>query len=178
MKLIVGALLGIVLVFTTGAAAGVNGKFPLHNSPRTLPLIEFTNEMGKAFKLSDWKGKIVLLNVWATWCPPCRKEMPTLDRLQMELGGDHFAVVALSIDRSGAAVVRKFYDKIDIENLAIYVDPTMKTQRQLKLFGLPGTLLLGPRGKELGRLLGPAEWDAPEMVSYLKEIIRKTLDKK
>lgn len=178
MKFFSAVLLGVVLGFTTGAVAGGRDKFPLHKSPRDVQLIEFTDEAGEAFKLSDWKGRVVLLNVWATWCPPCRKEMPTLDKLQAELGGDQFAVVALSVDRSGAPVVRKFYEKIDIKNLKIYVDPTMKTQRQLKLFGLPGTLLLGPDGKELGRLLGPAEWDTPEMLSQFRNIIRQTLDEK
>lgn len=178
MKFITAALLGAALVFTTNAVASVWDKFPLHKAPRDVPLVEFVDETGKPFKLSDWEGKIVLLNVWATWCPPCRKEMPTLDRLQAKLGGDHFAVVALSIDRSGVPVVRKFYEKIDIKNLKIYVDPTMKTQRQLKLFGLPGTLLLGPDGKELGRLLGPAEYDTPEMVSQFRDMIRTASDEK
>ncbi len=178
MNSITTALLGVALIFTSEVQAGAKNKFPLHKSPRDVAPIEFVDAAGRKLTLSHWRGKIVLLNVWATWCPPCRLEMPTLDRLQAKLGGDRFEVVALSIDRSGASVVRKFYDQIDVRRLTLYIDPTMRAQRQLKLFGLPGTLLLGPDGKELGRLLGPAEWDTPELLSQFKDIISKTFDGK
>jgi hypothetical protein len=99
--------------------------------------------------------------------------MPTLDRLQGLLGGDRFDVVALSIDRAGVGVVRRFYDQIGVEHLAIFIDETGRTARDLKVFGLPATIILGPDGRELGRLVGPAEWDTPEMIDVFKTLVAK-----
>jgi len=111
------------------------------------------------------------VNVWATWCVPCREEMPTLDALQAELGGDDFEVVALSIDRAGSQIVRRFYDEIGVTNLNMYVDQTMLSMTALRTVGLPTTILIDAQGRELGRLVGPAEWDDPEMVSFLRSFI-------
>jgi hypothetical protein len=94
--------------------------------------------------------------------------MPTLDRLQAELGGPAFAVVALSIDSKGLPAVRKFYREIGLQTLPIYVDPSGTAQRGLRVFGIPTTLLLDPDGSEIGRLAGPAEWDSPEMVAFIR----------
>jgi len=100
--------------------------------------------------------------------------MPTLDRLQAKLGGPGFEVVALSIDRAGPTAVRKFYEEIGIKSLAIYIDGSGKATRTLKVVGLPTTLLIGADGREIGRLVGPSEWDAPEMVSFLRKHIKET----
>src|SRR3989304_1536989 len=97
------------------------GSLNLLREPRELPDVGFSDGDGQSVKLSSFRGKVVLLNVWATWCPPCRKEMPTLDRLQAKLGGARFEVVALSIDRGGPSVVRSFYDEIEITALRIYI---------------------------------------------------------
>ena len=121
-----------------------------------------------AHALSDFRGKVVLLNVWATWCAPCRKEMPALDRLQQTLGGAEFEVVALSIDGGGAAAVRRFYDEIGIRSLALYVDSTMAASGKLRTVGIPTTLLLDREGRERWRKTGPAEWDSPEIVESLR----------
>lgn len=163
---------GLMLLALTGAEATESGM-PLHQTPQPLPEIAFKDEQGTALTLSAWRGKLVVLNVWATWCGPCRKEMPTLDRLQGLLGGDRFEVVALSIDRAGAGVVRKFFDEIDIRNLKIFIDETGRASRDLKVLGLPATLLIGRDGRELGRLVGPAEWDAPEMIEFFETLIAK-----
>lgn len=149
-------------------------SFAIHDKPEPLPELKFVREDGSPLTLEDFRGKVVLLNIWATWCVPCRREMPTLDRLQDNLGGPDFVVVALSIDREGVAVVKKFYDEITIKNLKIYVDITGKATRTLKVIGLPTTLLIDKDGREIGRLIGPAEWDTPEMVSFLRKRITKS----
>jgi thiol-disulfide isomerase/thioredoxin len=172
LSLLLGALL------SAGVVSAEQSTMPLHERPQPLPPIAFTDESGRPLTLDDWRGKVVLLNVWATWCGPCRAEMPTLDRLQAELGGDRFEVVALSIDRAGVGVVRKFFDEIGIEHLRIFVDDTMKISRDLKIFGLPATLLIGPDGRELGRLIGPAEWDAPDMIAFFRTTITNDKQRK
>ncbi|CAN7492953.1 TlpA disulfide reductase family protein [Pararhizobium sp. LjRoot238] len=146
-------------------------NFVLHDTPAPVPELQFADGEGKPRSLADFRGKVVLLNVWATWCLPCRKEMPTLDRLQAELGGSAFEVVALSIDRGGADAVRKFYTEIGIQHLAIHVDASSQVAFALATAGLPTTLLFDAEGRELGRLIGPAEWDAPDMVAFLKTIV-------
>lgn len=114
---------------------------------------------------------MVLLNIWATWCVPCRREMSSLDRLQAILGGADFEVVALSMDRAGIEIVRKFYAEVGIRNLAIYINSSGKAARELGIIGLPATLLIDRAGQELGRLVGPAEWDEPEIVEFLRRTI-------
>jgi thiol-disulfide isomerase/thioredoxin len=121
--------------------------------------------------LADWRGKVVLLNLWATWCLPCRKEMPSLDRLQKEMGSDKFEVVAISVDRKGAAASKKFLDETQVERLALYVDATARLSSELRVVGLPATLLLDAQGREIGRLLGGAEWDSEDA----KRLIRSAL---
>jgi hypothetical protein len=97
--------------------------------------------------------------------------MPTLDALQATLGGDNFEVVALSIDRAGTPVVRKFYDEIGVKHLKTYLDKTMLSATALRAVGLPTTILIDRQGQELGRLVGPAEWDDPEMIAFLRGFI-------
>ena len=144
------------------AIAGDAAVLRMHASPRPLPEIAFVDGAGKPVTLAAFRGRTVLLNVWATWCPPCREEMPSLDRLQKALGGPAFEVVALSIDAGGAPVVKRFYDEIGIRSLAIYVDPGMRAAGQLATPGVPTTLLIDRAGRELGRHAGPAQWDSPE----------------
>lgn len=153
----------------TGADAG--SSFSMLDAPRPLPELRFLDGAGKETTLAAFRGKAVLLNLWATWCVPCREEMPTLDRLQAELGGPGFEVVALSIDRAGLDVVRKFYGEIGIRRLAMYIDGSGRATRELGVLGLPTTLLVDREGRELGRLIGPAAWDAPEMVAFLKSLL-------
>jgi thiol-disulfide isomerase/thioredoxin len=148
---------------------------PLHEEPQPLADLVFADESGEPRSLEDWHGKVLLLNVWATWCAPCRAEMPTLDRLQQRLGDKGFEVVALSVDRAGASTVRKFFDEIGVK-LAVFIDQDGVAIRALGLFGLPATLLIGPDGDELARLAGPAAWDTPEMISFLERIIERVLD--
>jgi len=155
------------------AADGPPQGFVVHDAPRALPEVSFRDADGDTVRLADFRGRTVLLNVWATWCTPCREEMPTLDRLQAELGGPDFAVVALSIDRAGADVVGAFFDEIGIEHLAIHVDASGRASRQLSVVGLPSTLLLDAEGREVGRLVGPAAWNAPAMIRFLRDRIAR-----
>jgi thiol-disulfide isomerase/thioredoxin len=146
-------------------------NFVLHAAPKPIPAVSFDDDQGRRRSLADFRGKVVLLNIWATWCPPCRREMPSLDRLQSTLGGPDFEVAALSIDRAGIDVVRKFYAEVGIRNLAVYIDTSGKAPRELGTVGVPSTLLIDREGRELGRLAGPAEWDASEIVAFLSCII-------
>ena len=148
-------------------------NFIVPDPPKPLPAIVFADGEGKTGSLADLRGKFVLLNIWATWCVPCRKEMPTLDRLQPKLGGPDFEVIALSIDRGGADAVRKFYAQIGIRNLAITLDAKGEAPFKLGTVGVPTTLLINREGQEIGRLIGAAEWDSPEMVEFLSSKIGK-----
>ncbi len=153
------------------ALAGPQG-FTVHDAPQDMPEVRFLTEDGSRKTLADFRGKVVLLNIWATWCPPCVQEMPTLDALQADLGSAKFEVVTLSIDTGGVPVVRQFYDRVGIRNLGLYVDPTMLTFTNLRVVGLPTTLILGPDGRELARLIGPASWNDPGMKAFLKTYIK------
>ena len=167
---------GLFFAGTTIAATQPLPKnFILHEAPKPIASIAFEDDQGRPRSLAEFRGKIVLLNIWATWCGPCRREMPSLDRLQGLLGGADFEVVALSIDRAGLDPVRKFYKDVGIRNLAIYIDRSGKATRDLGTVGVPATLLIERDGRELGRLVGPAEWDEPDIVRFLKRFIeRKT----
>ncbi len=136
--------------------------------PRAVPEIRFQDGQGDDLTLADFRSRVILLNVWATWCVPCRKEMPTLDRLQGRLGGKEFLVMALSIDREGVAAVKHFYQEFGVENLAIYVDPSGRGSRALAIPGVPTTLLIDREGREVARKMGAAEWDSPEIVSLVE----------
>jgi len=145
-----------------GPNKGAMTAFVIKKEPEALPAVAFTDGAGKPMTLGDLKGRIVLLNLWATWCAPCRKEMPALERLQKELGSDRFEVVALSVDRGGIEASKKFLDQIKVSALKLYVDGTGRASSTLKAVGLPTTLLLDKEGREIGRLVGPAEWDSED----------------
>ncbi|MGI9387040.1 MAG: TlpA family protein disulfide reductase, partial [Methyloligellaceae bacterium] len=157
-----------------GLNKGELAAFVIHKAPRDIADVTFVDRSNRSLKLTEWKGKIVLLNLWATWCAPCRKEMPGLDALQAQLGGDQFDVVALSIDRDGLEKAGKFLKKISVKSLALYNDGTAKAGVKLKAFGMPTTLLLNRQGEEIGRLTGPAEWHSEDAVRLIEAAIAKT----
>jgi thiol-disulfide isomerase/thioredoxin len=142
-------------------------------TPKPIPPLSFAKGDGQTTRLADFHGRVVLLNIWATWCVPCRKEMPTLDRLQSNLGGKDFEVVALSIDRRGREVVEPFYEELGLHALGIYLDQSGDAPHKLNTVGVPTTLLIDRDGREVARKVGPAEWDSPEMIA----VIRDTLDR-
>jgi thiol-disulfide isomerase/thioredoxin len=158
---------------STGSASGNQLELSVFDQPHALPEVRFQDDQGRDLTVGDFRGRVVVLNVWATWCVPCRKEMPTLDRLQARLGGKDFLVLALSIDRKGVEAVRGFYQEVGVENLAIYVDPSGKGSHALAIPGVPTTLLIDREGREVARKMGEAKWDSPEMVSLVE---RTTMD--
>lgn len=151
------------------------GAFSVHEEPKPIPELRFVNGESQEMSLEDFQGKTVLLNIWATWCVPCRKEMPALDRLQAKLGSPDFEVVPLSIDRAGLPAVEAFYQELALEVLGIYVDQSASAAYELGAVGLPTTLLVNPEAQELGRLVGPAEWDSPEMVALLRRRLQSIM---
>ncbi|MFQ5755468.1 MAG: TlpA disulfide reductase family protein [Acidiferrobacterales bacterium] len=144
-------------------------RFKLLEEPRSLKDFKFVDGEWKPASLADFQGKTVLLNIWATWCGPCREEMPTLDWLQASMGGPDFEVIALSIDQGGIAVVNDFYRELGLKALRVFVDPSGMAPGALNVLGLPTTLLIDRAGREVGRYVGPAEWDSPEMISVIRQ---------
>lgn len=139
------------------------------DAPQAIPAtIPFETVDGRTLSVTDFKGRYVLLNVWATWCPPCVKELPSLDRLQAENGSSTFEVVALSIDRQGREVIEPFYTRTGIKHLAIYLDRNATSMSALRITGLPTTVLLDPAGREIARWAGAREWDHPGTVSEIE----------
>jgi thiol-disulfide isomerase/thioredoxin len=161
------------LIAGPAAAQEPPKNFVLLDEPKAVAAINFKDGEGRARNLADFKGKVALLNIWATWCVPCRKEMPALDRLQASLGGSDFEVVPVSIDRGGRDTVAKFYAETDIRNLAMYIDASGQAVRTVGTVGLPTTLIINRGGYEIDRVIGPVEWDAPEIAEFLKRNIAK-----
>lgn len=139
--------------------------------PRGLPDIVFADAEGRAVRLFDYQGKFVLLNVWATWCKPCREEMPSLDRLQARLGGPEFEVVAMSIDRDGLPAVKDFYRRFDIKRLRIYLDEADQATSRVGVIAIPTTLLIDPRNRAIAISFGAAAWDSPDMIAAIQSYL-------
>ena len=171
--LVLGAGAVAVYVSLHDAAKKNEFDFRAHAAPRAMPELIFEDGKGTRRTVADFRNRVVLLNVWATWCVPCREEMPALDRLQQKLGGPRFEVVALSIDTGGAAAVKKFYDEIGIRSLAVYVDPASRAMAALGLVGIPTTVLIDPKGNEIGRRTGPAEWDGEDAVRMIERHLKE-----
>jgi len=153
----------------SGVAAGDRAlRIERAATPRPLPELRFVDGAGAPRALADFRGRVILLNVWATWCVPCREEMPALDRLQAALGGPDFEVVPLSIDRGGVFVVKGFYEELDLRALQIYVDQSGEALTKLGAVGIPWTLLVDRDGRELWRVVGSAEWDKPAALNRIR----------
>lgn len=129
--------------------------------------IAFANMDGPDARLADFAGTPVLLNLWATWCAPCRAEMPSLSRLQDTMGAD-LKVVTLAAGRNPPPAVSKFFEEIGVSNLPRYLDPKQEVPRAMGVFGLPVSILIGADGREIGRLIGDAEWDNPEAIALIR----------
>jgi thiol-disulfide isomerase/thioredoxin len=136
-----------------------------------LPDIEFLDMQDKPARLSDFRGRVVVLNLWATWCAPCREEMPSLDRLQQAFADEPVTVLALSVDRAGPERVRQFLEEIGVRHLAVYRDPKMRATRALRVPGLPATILVDRQGREVGRHLGIAEWDSDGVQAAIRGLL-------
>lgn len=143
-------------------------KFTRHAEPQVVPDIAFDDADGRPVRLSDWRGQLVLLNIWATWCAPCKAELPSLDRLQAKLGGKGFTVLALSTDRGGPKAPAQFFSREGITHLKVFNDKTGEAAIRMKEPGLPLSIVLNEEGQEIARLFGPTEWDSPEMIAQLE----------
>lgn len=155
-------------------AVGAMENFTLSPELPPAPAITFRDEKGEKHSLAEFADKVVLINFWATWCGPCRREMADLDQLQQQIGGPEFSVLAISSDRKGMAVVKEFYGENKIRHLDAWIDKTTKAQRAFRAYGLPTSVLVDGRGREVGRLVGPAEWASDEAVSLIKAVIADT----
>ncbi len=156
-------------------AVGQLAAFQVSEDPKPVPEIAFADGEGNALKISDWRGRTVLLNLWATWCAPCRHEMPALDALQERLGGPDFEMVAVSVDRGEPDKPKAFFEEIGIESLNFYADGTTDIFTELKqaglAFGMPSTVLIDKNGCTLGVLNGPAEWASPDAFDLIATAI-------
>lgn len=150
-------------------AAGVRPLAP--SGPKPLPDFTFTDAEGKPHSVADFAGKGLLINLWATWCPPCVAEMPALDRAQAALADEDILVLALSSDRGGKAQVEAFYQARDIRRLGLWLDPRGAASRALGARGLPTSVIVDRQGREMARLEGDAAWDAPAMLADIRRLV-------
>ena len=167
----IGTVKEVAISPLRGLNKGAMAAFLVRPKPMDLPDITLATADGGAKPLADWKGKVVLFNIWATWCVPCREEMPALDRLQTELGGDKFEVVAVNIDKGGPEKARAFLQETGATSLALYTDPGGKLFASLRTVDMPTTILIDEAGKEIGRLVGPADWASPEAKQLIEAAI-------
>ena len=134
--------------------------------------LAFQDASGVTRNLAEFRGRVVLINLWATWCAPCITEMPALDRLQARRGGPEFEIVAIALDRQGERLVRPFFDNLALRKLALYLDPSNAASRVFDAKGLPISIFLDRDGREIGRVLGAAEWDSREFDTILSAALR------
>lgn len=146
-------------------------KLALHVEGEKLPVFSLLDMEDGEHSMDEFKGKYVVLNFWATWCAPCREEMPGLNTLQQELGGENFEVVLIAAGRNAKPAIAKFFDKAGIDTLQTLRDPTQGFTNLMGVFGLPATLILSPEGLEIARMRGDAEWHSPEALAFLKAMI-------
>jgi thiol-disulfide isomerase/thioredoxin len=163
----VGAMLvGVSIAF----AQEPPRNFIMHETPEPGAAVRFEDDYGQPRSLDDFRSKIVLLNVWATWCAPCIKEIPALDRLAAALNGTEFAVVAVSVDRKGIDAVRKVFAQLDVQKLPIYIDRSGQALRTVRAIGLPTSLFVDREGREFGRAVGPVEWDGAATIAFFRDV--------
>jgi thiol-disulfide isomerase/thioredoxin len=145
--------------------------FRLHSAPLPLLSPPFQDDSGQRLTLADFTGRVILLNIWATWCPPCRTEMPALDALQTRLGSADFTVIALSVDGDGIAAASQFYQANDIRALGLYWGDDLRVQLALGIRGLPTSLLIDSTGAEISRVSGPEDWASEDALDQLSGLI-------
>lgn len=166
------------LLVRDGGAGGAPSEFArdffalqILKKPRPLPPIAFSDAAGHRLSLVDFRGRAVLLNLWATWCVPCRKEMPALDRLEAKLGGPGFIVVPLAIDGAEASAVARFYRAVGVKRLATYLAGSRDLSSRLGVPGVPTSFLIDPEGREVARKIGPADWDSAQMIALVRRYL-------
>ena len=158
--------------FARGEVAAVS----MAKSPLMVPNLAFQDASGKPLTLENWRGRTVVVNLWATWCVPCRQEMPALEALEKKLGGQGFEVVTINIDTRDAEKPKAWLKEVGISGLKYYADPNAKTFQDLKAvgraFGMPTTLLIDQKGCEIGTIAGPAEWASDDAVKLIEAALK------
>ena len=156
-----------------GLREGDMRKLIFHNAPQSVSNAAFilADDAGKS-TLADWQGKWVLLNFWATWCAPCRHEMPMLSELQAEFGGENFEVLTIATGRNNPKAIKKFFAEIEVDNLPRHQDPKQSLAAQMAIFGLPITVLLDPEGKEVARMRGDADWSSDSAKAIIAALVK------
>ncbi|MEJ6390998.1 TlpA family protein disulfide reductase [Gymnodinialimonas ulvae] len=176
--LITAAYLALGLGANTTAAQDLDGLLTgemrglvVHGTPVAASDLPFLADADTEATLADYAGQHVVLNFWATWCAPCREEMPSLQALQHQLGGDEFQVVTLATGRNPPQAIQRFFDEEGITDLPQYRDINQQIAREMGVFGLPITVILDPSGQEIARLRGDAHWDSPEAIAIIETLI-------
>ncbi len=169
-----GGTLLAALPARQGFAATPHGLNRLRERESTLPPITFTDAEGKDYTQAEFRGRALVVNLWATWCPPCVAEMPALDRAAAALAADGILVLPLSSDRGGAAVVQAFYERTGVRHLRVWLDPRGAAARAMGARGLPTTVIIDRAGVERARLEGDAAWDAPPFLAAIRRLAGPT----
>jgi thiol-disulfide isomerase/thioredoxin len=146
-------------------------KLIFHSAPIASSDQVFKSEDGEEMTLADYEGKFIVLNFWATWCAPCRKEMPHLSALQNELGGDEMEVVTIATGRNPLPGMQRFFAEIGVENLPLHTDARQSLSRSLGVLGLPATLILDPQGNEIARMQGDADWSSDSALAVMRALL-------
>ncbi|MGB3243792.1 MAG: TlpA disulfide reductase family protein [Sulfitobacter sp.] len=155
-----------------GLRAGDMKKLVIHESPvATSDAAFILEDDGGQGTLADYRGKYILLNFWATWCAPCRKEMPQINALQKEFGGDDFEVLTIASGRNSPEGIKRFFAEAGVDSLPRHQDPKQALASQMGIFGLPITVIIDPEGREIARLRGDAEWDSDSARAIIKALI-------
>lgn len=154
-------------------AAREAGLAKLTDGVETVPDVQFTDGTGKQVSLADWKGKALLVNFWATWCAPCREEMPSLDALAEQKGGDDFEVLTIASGRNPPPAIRKFMDETGVKNLPVLTDERMALARAMGVMAMPVTILIDADGNEVGRMIGEADWSSPAALALVDQLRAK-----
>lgn len=177
------ALLYAALILGANAAFGLDPatldalkvgemkRLAVHDAPKPVSEAEFTDREGAIHSLADWRGKVVLLNFWSVSCVPCREEMPALNRLEEELGGDDFAVVPIAFGYNHPGGLARFLREHEVSALPVLLDPTRALSSQMGVVAPPVTMLLDREGREVARYIGGADWASPEAVALIEALI-------
>jgi thiol-disulfide isomerase/thioredoxin len=151
---------------------GQIGPFVPRRPPAEAPAISFRDAEGKELTLADFRGRVLVVNFWATWCAPCVEEMPALDRLHASLGSEGIEVAAISVDRGGLRQVAPFFEVNGLKHLPVYLDPSGASMRAFAVRGLPTTIAIDRQGRDAGRLEGAAHWDSDQAKRLLRALAR------
>lgn len=184
MRILIAALYTCLALGTSPASADLAGamaardgdmkKLVIHSTPQAVSdaAFDLADGAGRA-TLEDYQGKVILLNFWATWCAPCKKEMPALSELQTELGGEDFEVLTIATGRNSPAAITRFFTEKEITNLPRHQDPKQSLASQMGIFGLPITVILNEKGQEIARLRGDADWASDSAKAVIKALLEK-----